>query len=53
MGFVLTVTFGLVVWIVFWATGHSGLDAFMIALAITIVGVSVRILSRYVPGRRD
>lgn len=53
MGLLLTFTFGLVVWIVIWALGKSGLDAGMLALAITLVGAAIRILAGYLPGRRS
>jgi hypothetical protein len=53
MGLVLTVTAGLVVWIVLWALGTKGFDAFILAAAIILVGASLRILSRYLPGRRS
>jgi hypothetical protein len=53
MGFVLTVTAGLVVWIVLWALGTKGLDAFLLAAVIILAGASVKILSRYLPGRRS
>ena len=53
MGLVLTVTAGLIVWIVLWALGTKGLDAFLLALAIILVGASLRILSGYLPGRRS
>jgi hypothetical protein len=53
MGFVLTVTAGLVVWVVLWALGTKGLDAFLLATAIILVGASVKILSRYLPSRRS
>jgi hypothetical protein len=53
MGFVLTVTAGLVVWIVLWAMGTKGLDAFLLATVIILLGASVKILSRYLPGRRS
>lgn len=53
MGLVLTFTAGLVVWIVIWALGYSGFDSAMIAVAITIVGACVKILSGYLPGRRS
>jgi hypothetical protein len=52
MGLVLTVTAGLIVWIVFWALGTKGLDAFLLSAAIILVGASLRILSGYLPGRR-
>jgi hypothetical protein len=53
MGLVLTVTAGLVVWIVLWALGAKGVDAFLLAGAIILVGASLRILSSYLPGRRS
>jgi hypothetical protein len=53
MGLVLTVTAGLVVWIVLWAIGAKGFDAFMIATAIILVGAATKILSGYLPGRRS
>jgi hypothetical protein len=52
MGLILTATAGLVVWIVLWALGSKGFDAFMLALAIIVVGATLRMLSRYLPGRR-
>jgi hypothetical protein len=53
MGLVLTVTAGLIAWIVLWALGAKGFDAFLIATAIILVGASVKILSGYLPGRRS
>ncbi|MGH2863844.1 MAG: hypothetical protein ACRDJX_01195 [Solirubrobacteraceae bacterium] len=53
MGFVLTLTFGLVVWIVLWAIGAKGIDAFLLAALIILVGATLRILSGYLPGRRS
>lgn len=52
MGLVLTVTAGLVVWIVLWALGAKGFDAFMVATLIIVVGATVKILTGYLPGRR-
>jgi hypothetical protein len=52
MGLVLTATAGLVVWIVLWSLGTKGFDAFMLAAAIILVGATLRMLSRYLPGRR-
>lgn len=52
MGLILTLTAGLVVWIVLWALGAKGFDAFMLATAIILVGACVKILSAYLPGRR-
>jgi hypothetical protein len=53
MGLILTATAGLVAWIVLWALGGKGFDAFMLAAAIILVGASLRILSGYLPGRRS
>jgi hypothetical protein len=53
MGLVLTATAGLVIWIVLWALGSKGFDAFMLSAAIILVGASLKILSGYLPGRRS
>jgi len=53
MGLVMTVTAGLVVWIVLWALGAKGFDAFMLATLIIVIGATVKILTRYLPGRRS
>jgi hypothetical protein len=52
MGLILTITAGLVVWVVLWALGAKGFDAFMLAAAIMLVGASLKILAGYLPGRR-
>jgi hypothetical protein len=53
MGLILTVTAGLVVWIVLWALGATGFDGFMLATAIILVGATLKILANYLPGRRS
>ncbi len=53
MGLILTVTAGLVVWIVLWALGAKGFDAFLLAGAIILAGALMRIVSGYLPGRRS
>jgi hypothetical protein len=53
MGLVLTATFGLIVWIVLWALGAKGFDAFLIATVIILIGASLKILAGYLPGRRS
>ena len=53
MGLILTVTAGLIVWIVLWALGAKGFDAFLLAAAIILVGASLKILAGYLPGRRS
>jgi hypothetical protein len=52
MGLILTVSAGLVVWIVLWSLGSKGFDAFMLAVAIILLGATLKILSGYLPGRR-
>lgn len=53
MGLVLTTTAGLVIWVVLWALGAKGFDAFMLATAIILVGATLRLISGYLPGRRS
>jgi hypothetical protein len=53
MGLILTVTAGLVVWVVLWALGTKGFDSFLLATAIILVGATLQILSGYLPGRRS
>jgi hypothetical protein len=50
MGLVLTTTFGMILWIVLWALGSKGLDAFLVAATVILVGATLRILNRYLPG---
>lgn len=52
MGLVLTVTAGLMIWIVLWALGAKGFDAFMLATVIVLIGATLKIVSGYLPGRR-
>jgi hypothetical protein len=53
MGLILTVTAGLIVWIVLWSISDKGFDAFLLTAAIGLVGASLRILAGYLPGRRS
>lgn len=53
MGLVLTVTAGLIIWIVLWALGAKGFDAFMLATVIVVVGATLKIVAGYLPGRRS
>jgi hypothetical protein len=53
MGFIITITTGLVVWIVLWAIGLKGFDAFLLATVIILAGASLKILSGYLPSRRS
>ncbi len=42
MEVIATLTFGLLVWIVLWALGTSGLDAFMVGFVVFLVAVAVQ-----------
>jgi hypothetical protein len=53
MGFVLTATFGFVVWIVLWSLEAKGFDAFMITVLILLIGAASRIVMPLLPGNRD
>ncbi|HXR13031.1 MAG TPA: hypothetical protein VN740_00140 [Solirubrobacteraceae bacterium] len=50
MGLVLATTAGLVIWIVLWSIGYSGLDSGLLAIVVILLGASGRILLRYLPG---
>ena len=50
MGLVLATTAGLVIWIVLWSLGYSGLDSGLLALVTILLGASGRIAMRYLPG---
>lgn len=52
MGLVLAVTAGLVIWVVLWALGAKGFDAFMLAAVVMLIGATIKILAGYLPGRR-
>jgi hypothetical protein len=53
MGFVFTVATGLVIWIVLWSLDVKGVDAFMITLLIILLGVTVRMVTPFLPGRHE
>ena len=52
MGVTLTVTAGLVLWIVLWALGSKPFDAFLLTILITVIGASARIVAPLLPGNR-
>ena len=43
---------GLVLWIVLWAIGVKGFDAFMLTMLITMIGVIIHVITPYLPGNR-
>ncbi|HLH15062.1 MAG TPA: hypothetical protein VKV16_09760 [Solirubrobacteraceae bacterium] len=40
MGIVVTTTVGLVIWIVLWAFGISGLDSMMVSIVLVLIAVA-------------
>ena len=53
MGLSLATTIGLVIWLVLWALGTKAIDSFLITILIVLVAATGRIVSRYLPGRRE
>jgi hypothetical protein len=53
MGLILTTTAAFIVWIVLWALGWKGLDAFLLTAVIVLIGSTVKIVAGYLPGRRS
>ena len=53
MGVLLTLTAGLVVWIVLWAIGAKSFDAFLITIVMLIVAVAAHMIWPTLPGNRD
>jgi hypothetical protein len=53
MGFLLSLMGALVIWLVIWALGYSGLDSALLAIAIIMIGATARLLAGYLPGRRS
>jgi len=53
MGFVLTIAAGLVTWIVLWALGAKGFDAFMVTTIVILLGATAKLLVPYLPGRQE
>ena len=52
MGLVLSITFGLILWLVLWALGQKAIDAFLLTILIALVAVTVRMIAPYLPGNR-
>ena len=52
MGALLTLIAGLVVWIVLWAIGAKGFDAFLITLLMLVLAAATRLVVPYLPGNR-
>lgn len=52
MGFIFSLTTGLVIWIVLWSLGVKAVDAFMLTLLIVILAAGARILMPFLPGKQ-
>jgi hypothetical protein len=52
VGVLLTLIAGLVIWIVLWALGAKGFDAFMITVVMVVVAAAVHVIVPYLPGNR-
>lgn len=53
MGFVFTVAVGLVAWVVLWALGAKGFDAFMVTIVIILLGAAAKLVVPFLPGRQE
>jgi hypothetical protein len=53
MGLLLTLIAGLAIWIVLWAIGVKGIDAFLITILMMLVAAALHSVVRYLPGKRD
>jgi hypothetical protein len=53
MGLLLTLTAGLVIWVILWATGTKSLDAFFIPALLVVIAAAVQMLAPHMPGRRS
>jgi nitrogen fixation-related uncharacterized protein len=53
MGVIVAVTVGLILWLVLWALGAKGFDAFLITVAIALVATAVKMVTPYLPGNRE
>ncbi|HEV2819193.1 MAG TPA: hypothetical protein VGW11_01670 [Solirubrobacteraceae bacterium] len=49
MNLVLAITAGFIAWLVLWALGASGFDAFMVTILFALLGVTGHVLVRHLP----
>jgi hypothetical protein len=52
MGFIFSLTTGLVVWIVLWALGVKSFDAFLLTTLIVLLAAGTRIVMPFLPGNQ-
>jgi hypothetical protein len=53
MGLFITTVVGLVIWVVLWAVGAKGFDAFMITLLLIVTAATARMIAPFLPGNRQ
>ena len=53
MGLVYSIVASLCLWIVLWALGAKALDSFLLSALLMIVAVTVHMLVRHSPARRQ
>jgi hypothetical protein len=52
MGLLLTFIAGLVIWVVLWAIGIKGFDAFMITIVMVLIAAAAHIIAPFLPGNQ-
>jgi len=50
MGIFYTLIAGLVLWIVLWAIGVKGFDAFLLTVVMVVIAATVHIVVPFLPG---
>jgi hypothetical protein len=53
MGLVYSIVASLCLWIVLWALGAKALDSFLLAALLIVVAVTVQMLVKYNPSKRQ
>jgi hypothetical protein len=53
MGLLLAIVAGLVAWLVLWSLDVKAFDAFMVTVLVVLLGATARMVSPYLPGRRN
>jgi hypothetical protein len=53
MGLVYSIVASLCLWIVLWALGAKALDSFLLAAFLIVVAVTVQMLQKYNPSKRQ
>lgn len=53
MGAILTLLAGLVVWVVLWAIGTKGFDAFLVTVVFLLLAGAARIVMPMLPGAQS